>query len=91
VWDVHALRWNYVRPGQDWEDGEVTSPTELEQCRSEKELLRALQVLSCCSLKQVVKASSTLVPSKAGSPTTTCAQALVLNNELLPCIHNSIV
>ena len=44
MWDEHALRWNYVRPGQDWEDGEVTSPTELEQCRSEKELLRALQV-----------------------------------------------
>ena len=44
MWDEHALRWNYVRPGQDWDDGEVTSPTELEQCRNEKELLRALQV-----------------------------------------------
>jgi len=43
VWDEHAARWNYVRPGQDWDDGEVTSPTELEQCRNEKELLRALQ------------------------------------------------
>ena len=51
VWDEHALRWNYVRPGQDWEDGEVTSPTELEQCRSEKELLRALQAcVTCCKL-----------------------------------------
>jgi len=44
VWDEHALRWNYVRPGQEWDDGEVTSPTELEQCRNERELLRALQV-----------------------------------------------
>lgn len=44
VWCEFSMQWNYIRPGQQWEDGDVTSPTELEQMRSQKELLRELQV-----------------------------------------------
>ena len=46
VWDEYAERWNYIKPGQSWSDGDVTAPPELEQCRNERELLRALQVRS---------------------------------------------
>lgn len=40
VWDAFNLHWNYILPGQRWDDGAVTSPTELEQCRSYKSVLK---------------------------------------------------
>ncbi|KAL3158372.1 High mobility group [Trebouxia sp. C0009 RCD-2024] len=35
VYDSHTRRWALITPGQDWEDGEVSSPVELEQCDEE--------------------------------------------------------
>ncbi|KAL3140499.1 hypothetical protein ABBQ32_005085 [Trebouxia sp. C0010 RCD-2024] len=35
VYDSHTRWWALITPGQDWEDGEVSSPVELEQCDEE--------------------------------------------------------
>lgn len=35
VYDSHTRQWALITPAQEWEDGEVSSPVELEQCDEE--------------------------------------------------------
>jgi len=43
VWEEATESWKYLKPNQEWEDGEVSSPMELELCNL-KELKAALSL-----------------------------------------------